>query len=207
MSTFIFQLRKKHFFTYALYYCIVVLLSSGCLPVSPQPVGVAGSPHAQLQKQNNVGPVTISTSPPSLNQVLPAQPLDTISNQDVRVSLMWVYADRTRLAIEYRVKGNFSPENYNLYCPVNEVKFSDDAGTQYYPYVWASQTPVLNDNTFQCQTVTQGKEYHIIQTYQRQTAQEVQSINLAVSIHIGGFIVYTPTGEALDLAEYPLFDF
>ena len=185
--------------------------------VSTQSVMPSPAPSSQPKDLDTISPTNIPTqqtdpkiltSPTiSFENSSASQPLDEITQQGVTTSLTWVYADQTRIAFEYRIKGKLVPDGYQLYCPVSKVTLSNDAGKSYYRYQWESQNPTLDEDTFYCQAIVNGEEYLITQTYLQDTPSSTKSINLTASINLGGFISHKGSGESVQIPDYPPFVF
>ncbi len=62
--------------------------------------------------------------------------IESSSQNGVTVSVVWVYADTTRVAIEYKIDGVNVPEGFMLPCPVFRAILSE-SGILYPEYVYA----------------------------------------------------------------------
>jgi len=203
----VYEKREDRLWKLTIYFLCMFLSACSNLPkqsisaITPLPATSLFSTIPSKQTE----PGLLITPTPPVEETKIYLPLDEITQQGVTTSLTWVYADQTRFAFEYRIKGKLAPDGYQLYCPVNEVSLSNDFGKSYYPYRWLSQNPTLDVNTFYCQTIDNGQTYLITQTYFQDTPQDTKSINLTASIHLGGFISHNGSGESVQIPDYPLF--
>lgn len=140
------------------------------------------------------------TVSPAGEFIMANNPLAVVTHDGVTIKLTWLYLDSTRVGFEYHVSGDPLKEYSLTFCPVRSVEVTDNLGTEYYRYVWQSQTPVTDTSLFHCIRSSDGSEYIITQNYlvtHKSDQYKAPRINLIIKI--GGFDVYSKQGERISV--------
>lgn len=119
----------------------------------------------------------------------------------ITVSVVWVYADTTRVAIEYKIDGVNVPEGFMLPCPVFRAVLGE-SGKLYPEYVYAEP---VNDIRTHCMYSGQGT-YSVLQSFYR-NYQPYTQLNLRFEVTLGGMTVYTENGATFQLPQAGVFSF
>lgn len=144
----------------------------------------------------------VQTEDPTEFHVLPKLPvIASVSQNEVTVSVVWVYADTTRVAIEYEIDGVNVPEGFMLPCPVFRAVLGEN-GTLYPEYIYAEPT---NDIRTHCMYSEQGT-YSVLQSFYRSHASETK-INLRFEVAVGGMTLYNESGSTIRYPQAGVFSF
>lgn len=130
--------------------------------------------------------------------------LEVLSQNGVSLELNWVYIDRFRIAIEYKIIGVEIPQGYQLPCPVQSMSTSDNFGNQYdtYKYGYGNTEHLLTN----CR-LTPDKGFIVTHNFYPSNAIEQKELELDINITIGGMQVSTEDGIQLGIPNYGKFHF
>jgi len=148
-----------------------------------------------------IGLPTLSSVDESLTK---QPPLEILTQNGISLSLNWVYADKFRIAIEYRVIGVNTPQGYQLPCPVQLVSMNDNFGNQYDTYKYGyGNTEYLITNC------VLAPDQSFVVTHNFYLLYEVgqEEFDLDIEIIIGGMQVVTDNGDQAIIPNYGNFHF
>lgn len=144
----------------------------------------------------------IRTEDPTEFYVSPELPvIASVSQNGVTVSVVWVYADTTRVAIEYKIDGVNVAAGFMLPCPVFRAVLGE-SGMLYPEYVYAEP---INDIRTHCIYSEQGT-YSVLQSFYRSHESETE-INLRFEVTLGGMTLYNENGSTIQYPQSGVFSF
>ncbi len=163
----------------------------------------------------NLETTTVPTQPSRIPSLVPLEevnsksieitPLETIIQNDVSVTLSWIYADRFRIGISYEVNGVDIPDGYRLFCPVNSMTINvspENLQASYTNYGDSGGLITI------CSAQNDGSFFITHNFYLPQTNTDSNTeLNVDIDISIGGVLVTTDTGINASLPDYGVFHF
>jgi hypothetical protein len=172
-------------------------------------IQVLGTPAINEIATPETTEIIYTSIPPTPSSVSSDQkPIAQMTHDGVSVEVTWTYADADRIGIEYHVKGVQIPNGYQMYCPVHYASLTDDTGRkEYEPYVWPFPKWPPENFTSLCQRDSNGQDFTITQNYYRELIGDIQAEQLTWKITVGGFDIFTKTGDHTWLPEREPFLF
>ena len=131
-------------------------------------------------------------------------PIETRSQNGILLELNWIYIDRFRIAIEYKITGVEIPQGYQLPCPVLSMSISDSFGNQYdtYKYGYGNTEQLISN----CK-LNSDKDFIVTHNFYPSNRIEQKEVELDINIAVGGMKISTEDGIQLSIPNYGNFHF
>ncbi|GEM_PF-6583146 len=159
------------------------------------------SNHQDLTTQSDQSILITKTDIPQTESPTEFPVIASTTQNGIIVSVVWVYADTTRVAIEYKIDGVNVSEGFMLPCPVFRAVLREN-GILYPEYDYAEP---INDIRTHCMYSGQGI-YLVLQNFYRSHVPETK-INLRFEVTVGGMTLYNESGSTIQYPQSGIFSF
>lgn len=187
----------------------VFLLLVGCAEQREKNIflpTVFTTPSAASLEENTYLPDHISTSTPYVlkkNNSFDPAPIEILTQNGVTLTVYWVYADHSRIAISYEINGVEIPDGFTLVCPVQSATINISPGNLQDTFVlFYGDSDSLISNCF---TQSDGSYFVTHNFYLPGDFENNTELNLTVDISIGGMFTTTSSGIRADIPDYGVF--
>ena len=203
------SIKTKKTITHLLFFVFLLLMGCSISQIEKKtslPAAIS-TPTAEFLENNSSLPDYFSTPTPYIlekNDSVEITPIEILSQKGVTVSIYWVYADRSRIAIAYEVSGVEIPEGFTLVCPVQSTKINISPGNLQDTFVlFHGDSDSLITNCF---TQSDGT-YFLTHNFYLPNSENNTEFDLTVDISIGGMFTTTSNGTRADILDYGIFHF